>query len=26
MGSIKVVKKKGRGTAFEVRIPCEVET
>jgi signal transduction histidine kinase len=26
MGSIKVVKKKGRGTTFEVRIPCEVET
>ena len=26
MGSIKVVKKKGKGTAFEIRIPCEVET
>ncbi len=26
MGSIRVVKKKGRGTAFEIRIPCEVET
>lgn len=25
MGSIKVVKKKGKGTAFEIRIPCEVE-
>jgi signal transduction histidine kinase len=25
-GSIKVVKTKGRGTTFEVRIPCEVET
>ncbi len=26
MGSIKVVKKKGKGTAFEIRLPCEVET
>jgi signal transduction histidine kinase len=26
MGSIKVVKKKGKGTAFEIRVPCEVET
>ncbi|MDH4271361.1 MAG: ATP-binding protein [Candidatus Aminicenantes bacterium] len=26
MGSIKVIKKKGKGTAFEIRIPCEVET
>lgn len=26
MGSIKVVKKKGKGTAFEIRFPCEVET
>ncbi|MFZ2052563.1 MAG: ATP-binding protein [Candidatus Aminicenantales bacterium] len=26
LGSIKVVKKKGKGTAFEVRIPCEVQT
>ncbi|MGB7295259.1 MAG: ATP-binding protein [Candidatus Aminicenantales bacterium] len=26
MGSIKVVKKKGKGTAFEVRLPYEVET
>ncbi|HUU39149.1 MAG TPA: ATP-binding protein [Candidatus Desulfaltia sp.] len=26
LGSIKVVKKKGKGTTFEVRIPCEVET
>ena len=25
-GSIKVTKTKGRGTTFEVRIPCEVET
>jgi signal transduction histidine kinase len=25
-GSIKVVKRKEKGTAFEVRIPCEVET
>jgi signal transduction histidine kinase len=26
MGSIRVVKKKGKGTTFEVRIPCEVAT
>ena len=26
MGSIRVVKKKGKGTAFEIRLPCEVET
>ena len=25
-GSIRVVKKRGRGTAFEILIPCEVET
>jgi signal transduction histidine kinase len=26
MGSIKVIKKKGKGTTFEIRIPCEGET
>jgi signal transduction histidine kinase len=26
MGSIKVIKKKGKGAAFEIRFPCEVET
>ncbi len=25
-GSIRVVKKRGRGTAFEIRIPCQEET